>query len=76
MEFRPYGKEGEPPPWSNKNRTLRKKPDSKVHDLKKIFEKVRHQIFRWSIMQAGILPRKEFIFKTFDDELFAEVREK
>mmetsp|Transcript_24437 Transcript_24437/g.21692 ORF Transcript_24437/g.21692 Transcript_24437/m.21692 type:complete len:123 (+) Transcript_24437:17-385(+) len=28
-------------------------------------------------MQAGTLPRKEFIFdKRFDDELFAEIREK
>ncbi len=34
-------------------------------------------MFRWAIMQAGTLPRKEFVFNgVFDDELFAEIREK
>ena len=45
--------------------------------MKKIFETVRHNMFRWSIMQAGTLPRKDFIFSNvFDEELFAEIREK
>lgn len=35
------------------------------------------QLFRWAIMQAGTLPRAEFVFNSvFDEELFAEVREK
>lgn len=76
VQFRPHGKDGEPAPWSNRNRVLQSKPNKEKNDIKKVFDKVRHQIFRWSIMQAGILPRKEFIFKTFDDDLFAEVREK
>jgi hypothetical protein len=39
-----------------------------------MFEIVKHDVFRWSIMQAGTLPRKEFIFnEEFDDELFAEI---
>lgn len=34
-------------------------------------------MFRWGIMQAGTLPRKDFIFnKVFDEDLFAEIREK
>mmetsp|Transcript_38204 Transcript_38204/g.43820 ORF Transcript_38204/g.43820 Transcript_38204/m.43820 type:complete len:133 (-) Transcript_38204:5-403(-) len=42
-----------------------------------MFEMVKHDMFRWSIMQAGTLPRKDFIFSgAFDEELFAEIREK
>ena len=52
-----------------------------------MFEIVKHdvsypdsnslQLFRWAIMQAGTLPRREFVFNNvFDDELFAEIREK
>jgi len=42
-----------------------------------MFEIVKHDVFRWSIMQAGTLPRKEFIFSDeFDEELFAEIWEK
>lgn len=42
-----------------------------------MFEIVRHDMFRWGIMQAGTLPRKDFIFGgTFDEELFNEIREK
>jgi hypothetical protein len=42
-----------------------------------MFEIVKHDLFRWAIMQAGTLPRKEFVFGgVFDDELFAEIREK
>lgn len=77
MQFRPYGKQGEPAPWSRKKRQLQRLPDKKKFDLKKIFETVRHNMFRWSIMQAGTLPRKDFIFSNvFDEELFAEIREK
>jgi len=42
-----------------------------------MFEIVKHDVFRWSIMQAGTLPWKEFIFSDeFDEELFAEIWEK
>lgn len=35
------------------------------------------QLFRWAITNAGTLPRREFVYRgMFDEELFAEVREK
>ena len=77
LQFRPYGKDGEPAPWSSKKRKLQHKPPKNKLNLKKMFEIVRHNMFRWSIMQAGTLPRKDFIFGgTFDEELFNEIREK
>ena len=77
VQFRPYGKDGEPAPWSSKNRTLKQSPKNHKFDIPKIFEKVRTDMFKWCIMQAGTLPRKEFFYNgSFDDELFAEIREK
>ena len=77
IQFRPYTRDGEPAPWSHKKRKLQHKPVKEKIDLKKMFEIVRHDLFRWNIMQAGTLPRKEFIFaNVFDEELFAEIREK
>lgn len=64
-------------PWSRKQRKLQKTPIQKDIDIKKMFEIIKHDMFRWSIMQAGTLPRREFIFSgVFDEELFAEIREK
>jgi len=64
-------------PWSTKQRRLQAVPNKKDIDLKKMFEIVKHDVFRWSIMQAGTLPWKEFIFGgEFDEELFSEIREK
>jgi hypothetical protein len=77
LQFKPYGKDGEPMPWSRKQRKLQKTPIQKDIDIKKMFEIIKHDMFRWSIMQAGTLPRREFIFSgVFDEELFAEIREK
>lgn len=75
VQFRRYDKDGEPMPWSSKVWKLRQ-PQKEI-DIKKMFEIVKHDVFRWSIMQAGTLPRKEFIFSDeFDEELFAEIWEK
>ena len=42
-----------------------------------MFEVAKHDLFRMAIMQAGTLPRREFVFNgQFDDELFTELREK
>lgn len=77
LQFKPYGKDGEPMPWSRKQRKLQKTPIQRDIDIKKMFEIIKHDMFRWSIMQAGTLPRREFIFSgVFDEELFAEIREK
>jgi hypothetical protein len=77
LQFKPYGKDGEPMPWSRKQRKLQKTPIQKDIDIRKMFEIIKHDMFRWSIMQAGTLPRREFIFSgVFDEELFAEIREK
>lgn len=77
LQFKPYGRDGEPMPWSRKQRKLQKTPIQKDIDINKMFEIIKHDMFRWSIMQAGTLPRREFIFSgVFDEELFAEIREK
>lgn len=42
-----------------------------------MFEVAKHDLFRMAIMQAGTLPRREFVFGgQFDEELFTELREK
>jgi len=34
-------------------------------------------LFRWAITQSGTLPKREFVYRgVFDEELFAEIREK
>lgn len=74
LQFKPYGKEGVPLPWSRQSRRLKPIEDFTIEEM---FEIVKHDLFRWAIMQAGTLPRKEFVFGgVFDDELFAEIREK
>lgn len=76
-DLRPYGPGGEPPPWSNKNRNIQKKPAKEKFNMDKIFNTIRNSMFKWGVMQAGTLPRKDFIFGgTFDEELFNEIREK
>jgi len=50
---------------------------SEQFTLEEMFELTKHDLFRMAIMQAGTLPRKEFVFSAqFDEELFAEIREK
>lgn len=74
QQFRPHGKDGPPMSWSRQSRKLKPTED---FTLEEIFEITKHDLFRMAIMQAGTLPRKEFVFGGhFDDELFAEIREK
>lgn len=84
LQFKPYGKDGEPVPWGRKNRRLKPTDDFTIGE---IFEIVKHdvslscfnsfQLFRWAIAQAGTLPRREFVYRgVFDEELFSEIREK
>jgi hypothetical protein len=47
VQFRPYTKDGEPAPWSNKKRTLKQGPKQPKYNIKKIFEKARNDMFRW-----------------------------
>jgi hypothetical protein len=74
LQFKPFGKDGAPLPWSRQNRRLKPIEDFTIEEM---FEIVKHDLFRWAIMQGGTLPRKEFVLGgVFDDELFAEIREK
>lgn len=74
LQFKPFGKEGEPLPWSRQSRRLKPTDD---FNLNEIFEIVKHDLFRWAINLAGTLPRREFIYQgEFDEELFSEIREK
>lgn len=74
QQFRPHGKEGAPQVWSTAGRKLKPTED---FTLEEMFEITKHDLFRMAIVQAGTLPRREFVFNHhFDDELFAEIREK
>lgn len=60
--------------WSRLSRKLKPTED---FTLEEMFEITKHDLFRMAIMQAGTLPRREFVFGGhFDEELFAEIREK
>jgi hypothetical protein len=73
-QFRPHGKDGAPMAWSRLSRKLKPTED---FTLEEMFEITKHDLFRMAIMQAGTLPRREFVFGGhFDEELFAEIREK
>ena len=73
QQFRPFGKDGAPLAWS---RTTKLK-GSENFTLEEMFELTKHDLFRMAIMQAGTLPRREFVFGgQFDEELFGEIREK
>lgn len=41
MKFRPYGMQGEPMPWSNKNRRLQTKVDTNSVDTERLFFMVK-----------------------------------
>ena len=41
LQFKPYGKEGKPVPWSRQNRRLKPTEDFQVRD---IFEIVKHDV--------------------------------
>jgi len=41
LQFKPYGKEGEPLPWTRKNRRLKPTDDFSVQE---IFEIVKHDV--------------------------------
>ena len=74
QQFRPHGKDGAPMAWSRLGRKLKPTED---FTLEEMFEITKHDLFRMAIMQAGTLPRREFVFGgQFDEELFAEIREK
>lgn len=74
-QFRPYGKEGVPMPWSTKLRKLR---EDEILEFSKMFEIIKQDLFRWSFTSAGTLPKREFINEhdNFEEEYFGEVREK
>lgn len=74
-QFRPYGKEGVPMPWSSKLRKLR---EDEILEFNKMFEIIKQDLFRWWYTGAGTLPKREFILENnqFDEEGFNEIREK
>lgn len=45
LQFKPYGKEGEPLPWTRKNRRLKPSDDFSVQE---IFEIVKHDVSLFS----------------------------
>lgn len=44
VQFRPYGKDGTPMPWSRKQRKLQQTPLQKEIDIKKMFEIIKHDV--------------------------------
>jgi len=74
-QFRPYGWEGVPMPWSSKLRKLR---EDEILEFTKMFEIIKQDLFRWWYSSAGTLPKREFIKENnqFDEDEFNEIREK
>lgn len=81
MKFRPYGIQGEPMPWSNKNRRLQTKVDTNSVDTERLFFMVKQDVMRWAQTFSGCSPSPIFLFRRqmlpqqeeteqFDDELF------
>jgi hypothetical protein len=74
QQFRPHSKDGAPMPWSRLGIKLKA---AEQFTLEEMFELTKHDLFRMAIMQSGTLPRREFVFGgQFDEDLFAEIREK
>jgi hypothetical protein len=78
MKFRPYGITGEPMPWSTKIRRLQTKVDINSVDTERLFQMVKHDVFRWSSAFCGSLPSQDYMLPdakkkkkdSFNDELF------
>jgi len=86
MKFRPYGITGEPMPWSTKIRRLQTKVDINSVDTERLFQMVKHDLFRWTSAFCGTLPTSDFLLPIsgknrkaeakFNEELFQETRDK
>jgi len=80
MKFRPYGITGEPMPWSTKIRRLQTKVDINSVDTERLFQMVKHDLFRWASAFCGTLPTSDFLLPIsgknrkaeakFNEELF------
>ena len=72
--YRPYGENGVPMPWSSSTRRLW---SNDILNFEKVFNGIKDNLFKWGTTQAGTMPSFEYIInQLFDEELFAEVREK
>lgn len=73
-QFRPYGKEGVPMPWSTKLRRLR---EDEILEFSKMFEIIKQDLFRWNFTAAGGLPEREFaVDEGADERYFGDDRDK
>ena len=71
--MRPYGLNGEPLPWSCSVRIIQ----NKLPKIENVFSNIKNIIQEWCSIEAGTLPKPEFVINNkFDDEYFAETREK
>lgn len=70
IQFRPYGKEGIPMPWTKRLRRLRW--DEVFSSNESIFEIVKTDLVWWNSMKVGVLPQKRFLneFGVFDEAEF------
>lgn len=61
-------------PWSSSTRRL---CSNDILNFEKVFNGIKDNLFKWGTTQAGVMPSIEYIvYNEFDEELFAEVREK
>ena len=73
-KYRPYGEEGVPMPWSSSTRRL---CSNDILNFEKVFNGIKDNLFKWGTAQSGAMPSEDYcIGDQFDEELFAEIREK
>jgi hypothetical protein len=63
LKFRPYGIQGEPMPWSTKNRRLQTRVDANSVDTERLFFMVKQDVLRWAQTFAGAQPSPIFVCK-------------
>ena len=73
-KYRPYGEVGIPMPWSSSTRRL---CSNDILNFEKVFNGIKDNLFKCGTTQSGVMPTTEYwINDEFDEELFAEIREK
>jgi len=73
-KYRPYGEEGIPMPWSWSTRRLW---SNDILNFEKVFNGIKDNLFKCGTIASGVMPTDEYLINNqFDEDLFAEIREK
>ena len=71
--IRPYGLLGLPFAWSSQTRIIQ----NKLPKIENVFANIKNIIQEWCSIEAGTLPKPEFLIQDrFDEEFFTDTRER